>query len=306
MGPTCAGKTAVAIELVQAFPCAIISVDSAMIYRGMDIGTAKPCAAELSRAPHRLIDIRDPAQSYSAAEFRADALRAIAEVEALGQVPLLVGGTGLYFRALEGGLSPLPPADPALRARLKQEAAAHGWPVLHRRLAALDPKAALRIHANDSQRIQRALEVHELTGVSMTAWRERRFARTLRQPVIKVVLSPSDRGELHRRANERFQRMLDAGFIEEVRALRDRDDLTADLPSIRVVGYRQVWQYLADGCGYEAMVRRAVAATRQLARRQLTWLRGESGAQWIDAARPGLPEAVAAFLRQKLHVSGLI
>ena len=300
MGPTCAGKTAVAMDLVERLPCEIVSVDSAMIYRGMDIGTAKPSRAELTRAPHRLIDIRDPAESYSAAEFRTDALAAIQTITATGKIPLLVGGTGLYFRALERGLSPLPAADPQVRARLQREAERLGWKVLHQRLTAIDMEAASRIHPNDPQRIQRALEIFELTGKSITQWWTAGRSAALPFRVLKLVLSPRERGELHRRARDRFQRMLAAGFIEEVRALYQRGDLHPDLPSMRVVGYRQAWQYLRGACNYETMVTEAIAATRQLAKRQLTWLRANAEADWIDAGLPGLSNLVVRTLQQKL------
>jgi tRNA dimethylallyltransferase len=283
MGPTCAGKTALAVELVQQLPLAIVSVDSAMVYRGMDIGTAKPDAPTLARAPHRLIDIRDPAQSYSAAEFRTDALAVIAEIHAAGRVPLLVGGTGLYFRAFERGLSPMPPADPGVRADLQAQAAEHGWPALHARLAGLDPEAAARIHPNDPQRIQRALEVHALTGLSLSEWWRRQAGEASGHAIHKLVLCPAERGELHQRAERRFTDMLQAGFLDEVERLRTRGDLDPALPSMRVVGYRQAWCHLEGALDRAAMVHAAVTATRQLAKRQLTWLRREEGAVWLDS-----------------------
>ncbi|MGQ0656612.1 MAG: tRNA (adenosine(37)-N6)-dimethylallyltransferase MiaA [Chromatiales bacterium] len=306
MGPTCAGKTAVAIDLVQALPCDIISVDSAMVYRGMDIGTAKPAAAELARAPHRLIDIRDPGQSYSAAEFRADAVAAIAEIQACARIPLLVGGTGLYFRALERGLSSMPAAHAAVRARLGAQAAVQGWAALHGRLAAVDPAAAARIHPNDSQRIQRALEIHELTGKGMTQWWREGSSGRFPNPIVKLALSPADRGELYRRAGERFRGMLAGGLIEEVRALRDRGDLCAGLASMRVVGYRQVWRYLSGECDRVTMVTEAIAATRQLAKRQLTWLRTEPVVDWIDASQLDLAGVVIRTLQKKLDASAAV
>jgi tRNA dimethylallyltransferase len=298
MGPTCSGKTAAAIELVQRLPLEIISVDSAMIYRGMDIGTAKPTPEVLARAPHRLIDIRDPAESYSAGEFRIDALAAIDAIRRRGRVPLLVGGTGLYFRALERGLSPLPPADAATREALKAEADRQGWPALHARLATVDPQAAARVHPHDPQRIQRALEVHALTGRSLTDWwgaHGSKFPYT----VWKFVLCPDDREELRRRAAARFQQMLTDGFLNEVRRLRDRGDLHSDLPAMRVVGYRQAWTHLEGRCDQAAMIRAAVTATRQLAKRQLTWLRAEPRAQWLDACRS---DQTDEMLRKTEHI----
>lgn len=283
MGPTCAGKTAVAVDLVERLPLSIVSVDSAMIYRGMDIGTAKPDAATLAQAPHRLIDIRDPTQAYSAAEFRADALAAIAAIHASARVPLLVGGTGLYFRALERGLSPMPPADPAVRAELQAQAAIQGWAALHARLGVVDPVAAARIHPNDPQRIQRALEVHALTGLTLTQWWERQSGEASGLTIHKLVLNPAARSELHQRATRRFHDMLEAGFLREVMELRARGDLNADLPSMRVVGYRQAWQHLQGELDHDAMVTAAIAATRQLAKRQLTWLRREADARWFDS-----------------------
>ena len=298
MGPTCSGKTAAAIELVQRLPLEIISVDSAMVYRGMDIGTAKPTPEVLARAPHRLIDIRDPRASYSAGEFRTDALAAIDAIRQRGRVPLLVGGTGLYFRALERGLSPLPPADAATREALKAEADRQGWPALHARLATVDPQAAARIHPNDPQRIQRALEVHALTGRSLTDWWGAHVSE-FPYTVWKLVLCPGDREELHRRAAARFQQMLATGFLEEVQRLRDRGDLHPDLPAMRVVGYRQAWAHMEGRYDRAAMIRGAVTATRQLAKRQLTWLRAEPGAQWLDACRP---DQTDEMLRKTEHI----
>ncbi len=305
MGPTGAGKTDLAVELVERLGCGIVSVDSALIYRGMDVGTAKPGPEVLARAPHRLIDIRDPATSYSAAEFRRDALAAMAEVRAEGRVPLLVGGTGLYFRALERGLSALPPADPELRRRLAAEAAAVGWPALHERLAALDPAAAARIHPRDPQRIQRALEVRELTGRPMSELLGRTAGPALPYRVAKVVLEPADRAALHTRLEARFRGMLEAGFVAEVQRLRARGDLSPELPSMRAVGYRQVWAYLAGETDRETMIARAVAATRGLAKRQLTWLRGEAEALRVDPFAPGALQKVLRFLALALGLEGI-
>ncbi len=299
MGPTAAGKTALACALSERFALDIVSVDSALVYRGLDIGTAKPDPATRARFPHRLIDIRDPAEPYSAAEFAADAEREMAAVAARGRVPLLVGGTGLYFRALQQGLSELPEADPALRARLAAEAATQGWGALHARLAALDPAAAARIRASDPQRIQRALEVIAITGRPLSAQQgapRRRFPYR----VLKLALIPAERTALHARIAERFAAMLAHGLLDEVRRLRARGDLGPDLPALRAVGYRQAWQFL-DGAFDEAEFRdRAVFATRQLAKRQLTWLRGELDARAFDPFAAGamaqVEDAVADFL----------
>jgi tRNA dimethylallyltransferase len=275
MGPTASGKTSLAVELVKRFPVDIISVDSALVYRGMDIGTAKPDADTLARAPHRLIDIRDPSEPYSAAEFRDDALVEMKEITGRGRVPLLVGGTFLYFRALQQGLSAMPAADEAVRARLEEEARLSGWPALHARLARVDPVSAARIHATDPQRIQRALEVYELSGQPMSAFHASQPLADFPYRALKLALIPVDRALLHHRIDVRFQQMLREGLLDEVKKLIDRGDLSADLPAIRAVGYRQVWQYLGLQLDHETMVEQAVIATRQYAKRQLTWLRSE-------------------------------
>ncbi len=282
MGPTASGKTELAVALVESLPCEIISVDSALVYRGMDIGTAKPGPEILARAPHRLIDICDPTEAYSAARFREDALGAMAEISGAGRVPLLVGGTMMYFRALQYGLSELPPADPLVRSRLEAEAAAHGWGALHRRLAAVDPKAASRIHPNDPQRIQRALEVYELTGETISSLQTRDDTPRLRYSVLKLARAPRRRSVLHQRIENRFLNMLKQGFEEEVRALMRRYNLSPELPSMRSVGYRQVLEHLTGEYGREEMIERGIAATRQLAKRQLTWLRGDKDVHWLD------------------------
>lgn len=282
MGPTASGKTGVAVELVQQLPLDIISVDSALVYRGMDIGTAKPDADTLRIAPHRLIDIRDPVQPYSAAEFRDDALREIAAIHAAGRIPLLVGGTMLYFRALEQGLSDLPSADPEVRARLEAEAQASGWAAMHERLARIDPVAAARIHPNDPQRIQRALEVHEITGLSMTELFNRSSDTPPALDFLKIVLAPADRAVLHDRIRQRFDIMLEQGFLDEVSTLRARGDLDPDMPSMRAVGYRQAWAHLDGKLSGQEWVERAIVATRQYAKRQLTWLRSEGNTNWTD------------------------
>jgi len=283
MGPTASGKTDLAVELVRRLPCSIISVDSALVYREMDIGTAKPGPELLAEAPHRLIDILDPAESYSAARFRSDALREMEAIRASGRIPLLVGGTMLYFRALAAGLSDLPAADPAVRARLEAELAAGGLAALHARLARVDPESARRIHPNDPQRIQRALEVWELTGRPLSAlWAEHAATKPGMEAVL-IALAPARRAVLHERIERRFHAMLAAGFVDEVERLRRRGDLHPGLPSMRSVGYRQVWSYLEGQIGHGEMVERGIAATRQLAKRQITWLRGWPGVNWVDS-----------------------
>ena len=264
------------------------------MFRHLDVGTGKPGRELRARAPHRLIDIRDPDERYSAAEFRDDALRAIADIRASGNIPLLVGGTGLYFRALERGLAALPPADPATRAEIEREADRIGWPAMHARLAGIDPEAARRIHPNDPQRIQRALEVHALTGRPMSELLARGRRGGLAGPVCRIVIEPADRDALHRSIAARFLGMLDAGLIDEVRALKRCWRLTERSASMRLVGYRQVWACLAGWCTREEMTARAIAATRQLARRQLTWLRAERNAVRIDCHAPDVAERVAA------------
>lgn len=297
MGPTASGKTDLAAALVERLPCEIISVDSALVYRGMDIGTAKPDAALLARAPHRLIDILDPAEAYSAARFRADALREMAEVTAAGRIPLLVGGTGLYFRALRQGLSDLPGADPAVRARLEAEAALLGWGELHQRLQQVDPVAAARIHPNDPQRLQRALEVYELTGRPLSEL-QRGGGEALPYRVLALALAPVERELLHSRIRDRFHLMLERGLVAEVEGLYRRGDLGPDRPSIRCVGYRQVWSYLAGEVEYPAMVELGITATRQLAKRQFTWLRSEPDSHWFDSVDARLLDKVLKLLGQ--------
>ncbi|KGM55396.1 tRNA dimethylallyltransferase [Lysobacter daejeonensis GH1-9] len=304
MGPTASGKTALALDWAEQLGGEIVSVDSALVYRGLDIGSAKPTAAEQRRVPHHLIDVRDPWQPYSAAEFAQDARRALDDIAARGRVPVLAGGTGLYFHALLHGLSPMPEADPGMRARLEAEAAERGWAALHAELAAVDPEAAKRIHATDAQRIQRGLEVYRVSGRTITDWR-REGLSTPRLPfrVLKLVLAPVDRAELHARIEQRFDTMLASGFLDEVRALRALPQLKAhpaplELPALRAVGYRQAWEHL-DGRANAAEFRdRGVFATRQLAKRQLTWLRGELDSRWFDPAtqREALDQALAMFL----------
>lgn len=294
MGPTASGKTDLAVDLVARLPCDIVSVDSAMVYRGMDIGTAKPDAATLALAPHRLIDCCDPADAYSAARFREDALRDMAAITASGRIPLLVGGTMLYFRALQQGLSPLPSADPQTRRRIEGQAASQGWAALHRRLAEIDPQAAALIHPNDPQRIGRALEVFALTGRPLTELQREGAGHTpLPYRLLKLVRAPAQRATLHARIERRFHAMLEAGLEAEVRALLARGDLTPDLPSMRCVGYRQVLKYLAGEYKYPIMVERGIIATRQLAKRQWTWLRSEGDCHWLTDADDPLERALA-------------
>lgn len=293
MGPTASGKTDLAIELSQVLPCELVSVDSALVYRGMDIGTAKPSAEVLARHPHRLVDILDPSQPYSAAEFRRDALEAMADISGRGKIPLLVGGTMLYFKALSEGLADMPSADAAIRQVLEAEAASEGLYALHAQLAAIDPVSAARIHPNDPQRLIRALEVYRVSGLSMTELRARQLAESretgaspgaqLPYTVAHLAIAPQDRAVLHRRIAQRFDQMLEQGFVEEVIALRERGDLNPNLPSIRAVGYRQVWEHLDGALSYEQMRERGIIATRQLAKRQFTWLRGWQGLHWLDS-----------------------
>ena len=301
MGPTASGKTALAVELVRRLPCDIVSVDSAMVYRDMDIGTAKPGPEILREAPHRLIDLLDPAESYSAGRFCTDARREIAAIRAAGRIPLLVGGTMLYFHALQRGIAVLPGADAAVRARIEAQARACGWAALHRRLAEVDPAAARRIHPNDPQRIQRALEVHALTGVSLTELQGRPNAPILGVPVVKLALAPGERAVLHRDIERRFRGMLQAGLTDEVRRLRRRGDLDLGRPALRAVGYRQVWEYLEGRIDHEAMVARAVIATRQIAKRQLTWLRAQTDALRLDSSAPDLLSNVLKALSKKKY-----
>ncbi|WP_431296585.1 tRNA (adenosine(37)-N6)-dimethylallyltransferase MiaA [Rahnella sp. PAMC 25559] len=285
MGPTASGKTALAMSLMKHLPVELISVDSALIYRGMDIGTAKPTAEELADAPHRLIDILDPTQAYSAADFRADALREMAEITARNKIPLLVGGTMLYFKALLEGLSPLPQADAAVRERIEKQAQEQGWKALHDQLSEIDPVAAMRIHPNDPQRLSRALEVFYISGKTLTEL-TKISGETLPYRVHQFAIAPTRRELLHSRIEERFSQMLSNGFEDEVRTLLARGDLHTDLPSIRCVGYRQMWSYLSGEFDYDEMVYRGVCATRQLAKRQMTWLRGWDNVEWLDSEKP--------------------
>lgn len=283
MGPTASGKTSLAVEIVQRFSCEIISVDSAMVYRGMDIGTAKPDADILRIAPHRLIDFLDPKEAYSAGQFRQDALREIEAIIADNKIPLLVGGTMMYFRILQQGLATLPQADPTVRAELKSRAEKEGWESLHAYLSTVDAVAGKKINPNDSQRIQRALEVYLLTGKNMTEWQAQNTSPLAGYNIHNIILAPANREHLHERIALRFEQMLAAGLIDEVRALYERGDLTADLPSIRSVGYREVWEYFSGLSTATEMREKAIIATRQLAKRQMTWLRSWPDAKWLDA-----------------------
>ncbi len=302
MGATATGKSALALALHNALPVEIISVDSSQVYRGMDIGTAKPTPQEQARASHRLIDIRDPSEAYSAADFCADALREMEAVRQAGRIPLLVGGTMFYFHALEFGLSPLPSADPELRARLTGEAARIGWPAMHVQLAEIDPLTAGRIHPNDAQRIQRALEIYELTGQTPSRLNES-ASRSECWRYVKIALQVPDRPLLHERIAARFRNMLEQGLVEEVEALYRRGDLSPVLPSVRSVGYRQVWDYLTNKINYSQMSEAAIAATRQLAKRQLTWLRSYPGVQAFEGGEQAPVVACLEYLAQAAGVA---
>jgi len=286
MGPTASGKTDLAIQLRQQLPVEVISVDSALIYRGMDIGTAKPSKAELALAPHRLINICDPAESYSAANFRTDALREMQEISAQGKIPLLVGGTMLYYKALLEGLSPLPSADEKVRSEIEAKAALIGWGGLHQELSKIDPISAQRINPNDSQRINRALEVFYLTGKTLTELTAQK-GEALPYDILQFAIAPEQREVLHLRIEQRFHKMIELGFQQEVEKLYRRPDLNENLPSIRCVGYRQMWEYLRGDYDHDEMIFRGICATRQLAKRQITWLRGwTSPIQWLDSLQP--------------------
>lgn len=301
MGPTASGKTALAIDWAQRLDSEIISVDSALVYRGLDIGAAKPDPATRLRVRHHLIDIRDPHEVYSAAEFARDALAAMRQVAERNRVPVLAGGTGLYFRALLDGFSKMPEADPDTRAQIRREAVERGWPALHDELSRIDPAAGARIHCNDPQRVTRALEVHRLSGIPITEWQ--RSATRGRFPfrVLKLILAPADRAVLHERIASRFDAMLGSGFLDEVRRLRADPRLHPDLPSMRAVGYRQAWAHLDGVTDPVAFRAHAIAATRQLAKRQLTWLRGEHDGRWLDPATDGveLDAALRLFVTRR-------
>jgi len=302
LGPTASGKTEAALALVERLPLEIVSVDSALVCRGLDIGAARPDADTLRRAPHRLLGLVEPETPYSAGRFRDDALAAMRDIRAAGRVPLLVGGTMMYFHVLEHGLAPMPPAAPEVRAELEVEAAERGLAALHAELAKVDPEAAARIHPNDPQRIQRALEVHRSTGRPISDLQA--DSPGLPDRLLRLALAPADRTALHARIERRFDRMLESGLVEEVRALRERPGMHAGLPSMRAVGYRQVWQYLEGECTHAQMRERAIAATRQLARRQLTWLRRMQGVEWFDSETPDLRDRLCARVEAFLSADG--
>jgi len=292
MGPTASGKTRLAIQLAQVLNGEIISVDSALVYRGMDIGTAKPSLEERAGVPHHLLDIIDPAESFSTGQFRQQALRLMAEIVGRGRVPLLAGGTMLYFNCLFNGLAELPEADEALRRQIDAEAASLGWAVLHEELARIDPQAGMRIHPNDPQRIQRALEVYRLTGITLSEWCSRGRPEPPPFNIIRLIVAPGNRPALHETIRHRYLSMLDQGLVEEVQCLYQRGDLHENLPSIRAVGYRQVWAYLSGELDYPQMVERGIIATRQFAKRQFTWLRREESAHHFLSEDPRLLENV--------------
>ena len=302
-GPTASGKTDIAIRLCKRFPFDVISVDSALVYRGMDIGTAKPDRATLERTPHRLIDIRDPEETYSAGDFVRDALAAMEDIFAASRIPLLVGGTMMYFRALTDGLAELPSADAALREEIDAEAAAVGWPAMHGKLSEFDPVAAARIKPNDSQRIQRAMEVYRLSGRPLSEWQTeaRHAAEDKDVRYIKIGLFPKDRTRLHERIEARLNFMINNGLVEEVKTLSGRHGLTPAAASMRAVGYRQVWEYVADHCSLDEARYRALVATRQLAKRQLTWLRAEHDMYCFDPLEADVLEPISATLATELY-----
>ena len=298
-GPTASGKTEIAIRLRESLPLEIISVDSALVYRGMDIGTAKPDAETLKRAPHRLINIRDPEESYSAGEFVRDAEEEIRIIRRAGRVPLLVGGTMMYFRALTEGIADLPEADPTVRADLETQAAQRGWPAMHQRLAEIDPQAASRINVNDRQRIQRALEVYEVSGRTISQWQA--ATSDVEGAYLKLALMPGSRSVMHERIGARLEQMLSRGFVEEVRRLRRRPGLRRESPSMRSVGYRQLWCHLDGDYDLATAEAKALAATRQLAKRQLTWLRSDWREHRFDPLEAGAYDAILSLLDRRMN-----
>ena len=301
MGPTASGKTELAISLSKRFPCDIISVDSALVYRGMNIGTAKPDALTLKRAPHQLIDIRDPEDSYSAGDFVRDAKAAIQQSVDAGRIPLLAGGTMMYFRALTEGIAELPAADAAVRQQIDAQAAEHGWPAVHRQLAEVDAETAARLNPNDSQRIQRALEVHRLSGKSLSEWHRQDVRSSDDIEFLKLGLQIEPRSLLHERIALRLERMLEAGFEDEMRTLRKRPGLTADSSAMRSVGYRQFWRYLDGVADRQQAHDKTLFATRQLAKRQLTWLRSEKDVNFIDALEADAIGTISSYLVEFLN-----
>lgn len=299
MGPTASGKTALAMELVGQLPVDIISVDSAMVYRGMDIGTAKPTAEELKQAPHRLLDICDPNEIYSVGRFCEEAWKEINKIHQEERIPLLVGGTMLYFHALKKGLATLPSANEEIRKEICSQASEKGWSALHKKLASIDPQAAKKIHPNDGQRIQRALEIYHATGKPMSSFYEsQKNQSSPKINTINLIISPKERVVIHQRIEKRFDQMLAHGLIDEVKALFNRGDLNEDLPSLRTVGYRQIWRYLKGDCDYATMRETAIAATRQLAKRQFTWLRRFEDAKWFDADSSALQKKMIHYLNK--------
>lgn len=296
MGPTGAGKTDAAMALAERLPLEIVSVDSAMVYRGLDIGSAKPPPSVLARHPHHLVDIVDPSEPYSAGEFVRDVVPLMAQIRARGRWPLLVGGTMLYFRALQAGMASLPAADPVVRAALSADAATLGWPGMHARLASIDPAAAARIAPQDAQRIQRALEVHALTGRTLSSLQQQSLKTAQPDDYLRLVLAPPEKATLDARLAQRFDSMLAAGFLAEVRALHARGDLSADLPALRSVGYRQLWMHLDGQCDLATARELSIVATRQLAKRQYTWLRSEPDATWISPDEYDATDKLCQFI----------
>lgn len=301
MGPTASGKTAVAVQLATTLPCEIISVDSALVYKGMNIGTAKPDAETLARAPHHLINIIEPHESYSAARFRDDALTLMREITERGNIPLLVGGTMLYFKSLVEGLNDLPEADSTVRLIIETMAEEEGWPAVHEKLRKVDPETAARLEPNDSQRVQRALEIYYITGKSMTDLLKKPKYVYFPYTPIRIALLPSDRAALHDRIALRFEQMVDAGLVDELRALRDEYALEPDMPSMRCVGYRQAWDFLGDRISRAELLEQGIAATRQLAKRQLTWLRSMDNMTEFDCLTDNVGDLVLEYIRQELE-----
>ncbi|WP_353350434.1 tRNA (adenosine(37)-N6)-dimethylallyltransferase MiaA [Oceaniserpentilla sp. 4NH20-0058] len=296
MGPTASGKTALACALYDQLDCELISVDSALVYKDMNIGTAKPTAQELAQYPHHLIDIRDPSEPYSAADFREDVLPLMADITARGKIPVLVGGTMLYFKFLIEGAADLPEADETIRKQIEDEALEKGWPAIHAKLALVDPESAQRLNPNDPQRVQRALEVYMLTGKPLSEHWANQQAQSIPYSITQFAINPKERKTLHERIELRFKQMLDEGFVDEVRALYQRGDLHENLPAIRAVGYRQVWDYLDGKLEYDDMVQKGIVATRQLAKRQITWLRSWKDLNWLESEDPNLVQKALDIL----------